>query len=193
MVLWSTMGNLLRGSGWPEVLTEAGMTKSEAAAVLFLSASNVMRTRYAHKVTLVVLDILLKRAHEFQSEVLFENWITNAKQVSPTVTFWFLIHKYQQLVLMFIRAHRERKIQLMLDSLRMLVPIFFALDHQNYARWIPIFIQDLERLPTDIQKEFVEGRWTIKKSSRLFSNIPMDQAHEQPNKSQRRWWHDWSH
>jgi len=32
MALWSTMGDLLRGSGWPEALEEAGLVKSEAAA-----------------------------------------------------------------------------------------------------------------------------------------------------------------
>jgi len=33
---------------------------------------------------------------------------------------------------------------------------FFSLDHHNYARWIPIHIQDMERLPASIQKEFEE-------------------------------------
>ena len=60
MALWSTMGDLLRGSGWPETLTKAGLVKTEAAATAFLKASNVIRTRYAHQVTVMVLGSLLK-------------------------------------------------------------------------------------------------------------------------------------
>ncbi len=80
---------------------------------------------------------------------------------------------------MFIRAHRERKIELMVTTLRKLVPLFFALDHQNYARWI--FIRDLEVLPDSIQVEFEKGHWTITRSNRRFSSLPIDQAHEQAN------------
>ena len=43
MALWSTMRDLLRGSGWPEVLTDAGIVKTKTAAAAFLTASNVIR------------------------------------------------------------------------------------------------------------------------------------------------------
>ena len=59
MALWSTMGDLLFGSGWPETLNEAGLVKTHAAATAFLTAFNPMRTRYANRVT-VVLNSLLK-------------------------------------------------------------------------------------------------------------------------------------
>ncbi|KAK2153214.1 hypothetical protein LSH36_304g04015 [Paralvinella palmiformis] len=49
---------------------------------------------------------------------------------------------------MFIWAHRE---QTHGHYLRKLVPLFFALDHQNYARRLPIHIRDLEVLPNAIQ------------------------------------------
>jgi hypothetical protein len=183
MALWSTMGDLLRGSGWPEALKEAGLVKTEAAATAFLKASNVMRTRYAHQVTVVVLDSLLKRAYEDSgTEVAREDWVVVASQESPTFKFWLLVHKYQQIIFMFIRAHRERKFELMVTTLRKLVPLFFALDHQNYARWLPILIRDLEVLPESIQVEFEKGHWTITRSNRRFSSIPIDHAHEQANK-----------
>ena len=71
----------------------------------------------------------------------------------------------------------------MLTTLRMLVPLFFSLDHQNYARWVPIFIRDMERLPTtNTQKKFDKSHWTINRSSRRFSSLPVDYAHEQANK-----------
>ena len=60
MALWSTLGDLMLGSGWPESLKDAGIVNSLAAEMCFLKAVNVMRTRYAHQVTAAVLDILRK-------------------------------------------------------------------------------------------------------------------------------------
>ena len=63
-----------------------------------------------------------------------------------------------------------------------MVPWFFALDHHNYARWIPIHIRDMESLPASILKEFEEnGHWVIHKTTNRFSSISIDQAHEQNN------------
>ena len=116
------------------------------------------------------------------TEMTFEDWVAVVYKDKPTVKFWLLTYKYQKLILMFIRSHRERKFKLMVATLKMLVPIFFALDHHNYARWVPVFIRYLESLPTAIQVEFEAGHWVITRSNRCFSSIPIDQAHEQANK-----------
>lgn len=34
-----------------------------------------------------------------------------------------------------------------LDALTELVPWFHALDHTNYARWIPVHVRDMAELP----------------------------------------------
>ena len=108
MALWSTMGGLLRGSRWPETLKTAGLLKTEAAATAFLKAFNVMRTRYAHQVSVMVLDSLLKRAYEDSgTEMADEDWGVLASQQSPTFKFWLLVHKYQQIIFLFIQTHRE--------------------------------------------------------------------------------------
>ena len=65
---------------------------------------------------------------------------------------------------------------------RKLVPLFLALDHQNYARWLPIHIRDLDVVPDSIKAEFEQRYWTITRSNRRFSSIPIDHAHEQANK-----------
>ena len=52
MALWSTLGDLMLGSGWPESLKVAGIVNSLAAGIGLLTAVNVMRTRYAHQVTI---------------------------------------------------------------------------------------------------------------------------------------------
>ena len=47
MALWSTLSDLMLGSGWPESLKDAGIVNSLAAGMCLLKAVNVMRTRYA--------------------------------------------------------------------------------------------------------------------------------------------------
>ena len=69
-----------------------------------------------------------------------------------------------------------------MESLKAIAPWFFALDHQNYARWIPVHINDMESLPPSIQQEFEEhGHWVVQKTKNRFSAMPIDQAHEQNN------------
>ena len=84
---------------------------------------------------------------------------------------------------MFIRAHREKRFSLYVEVLEELV-LFFALDHVNYARWVPIHLRDMKSLPTSVRKEFEqEGHWVLSKTNTKFSAIPIDQAHEQENKN----------
>ena len=84
--------------------------------------------------------------------------------------------------LIFVRSHREKDFPLYVESLKSLIPWFFALDHQNYARWIPIHIRDMESLHASIRQEYEEcGHWVIQKTTNRFSAMPIDQAHEQNN------------
>lgn len=66
-----------------------------------------------------------------------------------------------------------------------LIPYFFALDHTNYSRWLPIHLRDMteiERKQPGVASEFLKGYFTVHKSERVFSAIAIDQAHEQNNK-----------
>lgn len=85
--------------------------------------------------------------------------------------------------LLLVRAHRQRNFTLYVEALEELIPLFFALDHVNYARWAPIHLRDMKSLPESISKVFQEeGRWVLSKTGNRFSAIPFDQAHEQENK-----------
>ena len=86
-----------------------------------------------------------------------------------------MIQKYEILIFMFIRSHRKGKVALMLDTLLYVVLVFFAMDHDNYARWVIVFIGDMESLPRSIQEEFDKGHWTITKGVHRFSSMPIDQ------------------
>ena len=65
------------------------------------------------------------------------------------------------------------------------VPWMFALDHVHYARWLPVYLRDLETLDEfapSLFKHFLDGHFTVKKTNNNFSNIAIDQAHDQNNK-----------
>jgi hypothetical protein len=102
---------------------------------------------------------------------------------SPTFLFWDLVIKYETLVLLVVRAQRQRNFDLYVEALEELVPLFFVLDHISYARWVPIHIHDLKSLPESIAQEFTDnGHWVLSRTGNRFSAIPFDQAHEQENK-----------
>ena len=52
MALWSTLGDVLEGSGWTSALTESEVASS-GTADSYLKVSHLARTRHAHQVTLL--------------------------------------------------------------------------------------------------------------------------------------------
>ena len=153
-----------------------------------------MRTRYAHQVTVVVLYNLLKRGHKDSgTNETFDDWVNITSQHSPTFAFWLLVLKYQQIIFMFIRAHRQRKLELMVSTLRKLVILFFAMDHQNYARWVPIFIRDLENLPNGIKAEFEKGHWTVTEAIIVSHPYQSIKHMRSKQEGERSWWHNRSY
>jgi len=61
MVFWNVLEDLLEGSGWTSALTEAELT-SAGTAQSMLMAAHLTRTRHAHQVTLLTLQILQREA-----------------------------------------------------------------------------------------------------------------------------------
>ena len=187
MAVWKIFGGFLEDSGWTTALIEAGIASS-GTANYFLKASHLIRTRHAHQVSALALaklqqdaflDMVTEGPHDENTK---EAWRQDMINKSPTFQYWDTIPKMEILGLIFVIAHREQNFPLYVERLKALVPWFFALDHQNYARWIPFHIRDMESLPTSIHKEFEErGHWVVPKTSNRFSSITIDQAHEQNN------------
>ena len=101
---------------------------------------------------------------------------------SPTFIFWNLIMRYETLILIFIMAHREKNFSLYVEVLDELTPLFFALDHVYYSRWMPVHTRDMTYFPIRIKDEFKKhDHWVLSKTSNKFYIIPIDQAHEQEN------------
>ena len=182
MALWKTLGDILEGSGWTTALTEAEIASS-GIVDSFLNVAHLARTRHAHQVTITALYKLQQEAYlQSNTNISLLAWRDKMCQSSPTFMFWDFILRYEKLILIFVAAHREKKFPLYVEVLEKLTPLFFAMDHVNYARWMPVHIRDMLHLPESIRIEFEkQGHWVLSKTNNLFSAIPIDQAHEQEN------------
>lgn len=50
---------------------------------------------------------------------------------------------------------------------------FFALDHVNYSRWIPIHIRDMKSLPPGVKEQLLKDFWVIQKTQNKFNSLPL--------------------
>ncbi len=154
MAAFSSIGSLLKGSGWTSALTDAGVT-SFGTAESFLTASGITRTRQAHQITAASLYRLMKRAYtDYCNEAIgnsnqvinFEDWCELRKLQSPQFQFWYLILSMELIILALIRSFREANFVLYKDALSELIPYFFANNNIHYARWLPIHLRDMVSL-----------------------------------------------
>ena len=93
--------------------------------------------------------------------------------------------KFELLILILVRSFRQSDFKLYLSALMAITPWMFALDRTNYARWLPVHKKDMSELPNEhlhVYKEFTSvGKFTVQKTAKAFSSIPLDQTHEQNN------------
>ena len=59
-----------------------------------------------------------------------------------------------------------------------MTPYFFATDHYNYARWMPVYLLDMTQLPEDISQAFDQGQFAIRKTDGAFNGIWSDMGTE---------------
>ena len=148
----------------------------------FLKASHVTRTRYAHQVTAAALYFLQKQAHECSDDSeTFENWCKKKAEQHSQFLYWA---ELELLLMTYVRSLRTGDFLLYIQVLGKLVPWAFALNHHNYARWLPVHIRDMitlkEKHPTVLQ-QFLKGHFVVQKSNSRFSMMALDQNHEQQN------------
>jgi len=185
------LGEWLDQSGWTSTLVQANIS-SVGIAISYVKASHVGRTRRAHQITACALFILLKVAYKHYMENIEPNeqslnkddWCNLRCAESPQFHFWYITLKLQMLVLTFVSSVRWGDFQLYINSLTEMMPWFFAMNHVNYARWLSIHIRDMASLDNrhpDIFREFTSGKFVVHKTTRPFSAIGIDHAHEQAN------------
>ena len=126
----------------------------------FLHASHLTRTRHAHQVSVLSLTKLqrdgwhnAKCQQKENPEDAIVEWRKEMCARSPTFAYWDIVMRLELLVLIFVRSHRERNVALYIEALEALVPWFFALDHHNYTRWVPVHIRDMKTIPSSIREQ----------------------------------------
>ena len=70
------------------------------------------------------------------------------------------------------------------QSLTKLVYWFFTYDHDQYVRWVSVHLRDmmtLSPLHPYMQAEFLKGHFIVNKTTHMFSNLAIDQTHDQHN------------
>lgn len=139
----------------------------------------------AHQVTASVLyDLMIDAFKNENHGESFENWRCKKEKEFPMFQYWSNCLDMELIMFMFIRAHRTGNFDLYVNSIKLFVPWFLAMDQHNYARWIPIYIRDLSHLSSrhpEIYEAFQNGLFVVQKSNKPFSSIGTDEAHEQNN------------
>lgn len=107
------------------VFVEAEILPSGKADSL-LKVSHLTKTRHFHQVTLLALFNLQRTAYatNASSEISFEAWREGMMDRCTTFFFWDLIMRLETLILLFVRAHREKDFSLYVEVLEELVPLF---------------------------------------------------------------------
>ena len=64
-------------------------------------------------------------------------------------------------------------------ALFQLSPIFFMANHINYARWMVLYSLELANLDPEINDMLRNGGFSVNRSGKSFSQVPVDMALEQ--------------
>ena len=85
-------------------------------------------------------------------------------------------------LLQFLKAERTGNWKLHLSSIAAMLPHFFAMDRQNYACYLPVYLADMQQLELthpDVYNEFAAGNHSISRTGHPFSQVSTDMALEQ--------------
>lgn len=99
-----------------------------------------------------------------------------------TAKFWFGYVEKVQLYHQFIRSIRTGNLDLYIYCLPELSNFFFAFNHHNYARWLVIYYDNLLKLKDmhlQVNEDFQNGCFALKRTSKPFSRIPIALTFEQ--------------
>ena len=158
----AVLGNLLKDSGWVNVLEDAKVLPSGVAESV-LSASHIKKSRHAHEVTLAALYVLKKEAYNARclyDELDFEQWCIKMKEKSVMFYYWDLVMQLQQILFQFVKSLRTGNWELYVNSVKLLIGWFFIFDHPNYARWVSIHLYDImSRCTIRFFNQYISSIW----------------------------------
>ena len=174
MAFLNAIGDWLEGSGWVTIFERARMT-TVGRIDSFLSGSKIKRSRYVHHVSLAALIKLARQAFEDQNEYLdYSDWERERCCQSASVSYWFTVIDLEVLLFMLIRSLREGDFPLFITSLENIVQWMFSLNHIHYARWLPVFLEDLKKMNNEsnpVLEQFNKWYFSVNKTDHPFSSM----------------------
>ena len=179
-------GKLLAGSGWERMFSIANIFTPGVGSSL-LGGKHVKRTRYAYQLTLAWLNTLRIQAYDeychdgYGPHEPIEMWEKRLISNAPTICYWTTVRDYMLIQCRFVRGQRTGDWPLTLKSIEEICPWFFTFGKTNYARWTPVFLKDMGRLPQihpTIHEAFMEGKFVVQRGDKKFSMMALDQSHE---------------
>lgn len=130
-------------------------------------------------------DKLLAALETDNLKARLENFDKGMESQNPLFKFVRDYMKFVGCIMMFVRATREGNWKLHLESLKSLTKYFFAHDRLNYARLVPLYIAQMQKLEVedpDVYHEFTQGNFCVNKNEIPFCAIGPDHAIEHVNK-----------
>ena len=105
---------------------------------------------------------------QFQNEM--SSFLASHEE-DATFQYWWQYMEMVCILLRFIRADREGIWNLHLESFREMLPYFHRYDHTNYARWGPVYLNEMRQLPMEIEEEFQQGNFVVKETAGTFNQV----------------------
>lgn len=108
------------------------------------------------------------------------HWKTNCGQMAA---FWVSFIDIAEILLDLVRASREGDWLLHLSAIQRQIPWCFAYDKQNYARYLPVYYNEMTQLPEshpEVHAHFMNGGFSVQLGGENpFGKIPIDQTIEE--------------
>ena len=113
----------------------------------------------------LISNLLLIEAYD-TIEQSYDVWLADRRK--------FTCLEIECLMLLFVQSIRSGKFEMFVGVLDQFATWLFALDHTNYAWWLPVFIRSLKTLPhqyPNVYEQLLKGQFTTQKGKRKFLRI----------------------
>ena len=107
---------------------------------------------------------------------------SEGRKKSKVFSFWDDYIEMVLLLLQFIKAERTGNWKLHLSATAAMIPHFLSMDRVNYARWLPVYLSDMNSLQENhpyVHQEFMDGNHSVSRSKQPFAQVWPDMAQEQ--------------
>ena len=123
---------------------------------------------------------LTKRQDELQAlKVKFLSFISNKNSRNEDWQFWSKFLFADCLAYMALHhAIRSTNWELRMGSIKVMTPLFFALDRPTYGKLLPQHLADCLTFPTTILNHLKFGGFTVSITGRQWHSVAIDEAHE---------------